>query len=340
MGAMKYTRIQTIDKPVAKIALGSMVFTVREDVTGCQWMEKTKEDSFRLLSEAYELGYNTIDTAAIYADGESELCIGEWMKQCRNRDQLFLIGKGGAVCRHLRPYSPEAIIRDVMVSLDKLQTDYIDVYLTHHDNPEVPVEEIVDAFAYLQGKGYIHGYGGSNWSDVSRTKRAVEYAREKGYPPFLVSEPGYSLAEPVYPSWGAREENLNHPSRKENRDFYRETGMALFTWSSMARGFWSGVFDRETFPRYKDTWDQTCVRSFCYEENFRRMDRVKEYAGRIGATVPNVALAWLLNQPLDIHPIVGANSREDLVSNLEALDIPMEEAVLAWLNLESEEKPW
>ena len=70
------------------------------------------------------------------------------------------------------------------------------------------------------------------------------------------------------------------------------------------------------------------------------MDRVKEYAGRIGATVPNVALAWLLNQPLDIHPIVGANSRSDLVSNLDALDIPMESSVLKWLNLETDERPW
>ena len=97
MGKMNYTKIRTIDKPVARIALGSMVFTVRDDVTGCQWMEKTKKDSFLLLDEAYELGYNTIDTAAIYADGESELCIGEWMKHSQNREQLFLIGR--ASCR-------------------------------------------------------------------------------------------------------------------------------------------------------------------------------------------------------------------------------------------------
>ena len=337
---MKYTTIKGIDKPIARIALGSMVFTVSDDTTGTQWMEKNKTDSFKLLDDAYELGYTAIDTAAIYADGESELCIGEWMKERNNREDLFLIGKGGAITRHLRPYSPEAVIRDVMTSLDKLQTDYIDVYLTHHDNPEVPVEEIVDAFAWLQEKGYIHGYGGSSWSDVSRTKRAVEYAKGKGYPPFLVSEPGYSLAMPVVPSWGDREENLNHPSKVANREFYRETGMALFTWSSMARGFWSGVFNRETFPKYKDTWDATCVKSFCYEENFRRMDRVEEFATVSGESVPNIALAWLLNQPLDIHPIVGANNRSDLESNLHALDIVMTEEVCRYLNLETDEKPF
>lgn len=340
MCAMKYTQVKGNDKPAAKLAMGSMIFTVRDDVTGSQWMEKTKKESFHLLDAAYELGYNTIDTAAIYADGESELCIGEWMKENGCREQMFLIGKGGAICRHLRPYSPEAIIRDVMTSLDKLQTDYIDVYLTHHDNPEVPVEEIVDAFAWLYEKGYIHGYGGSNWSDVNRTKRAMEYAAQKGFPPFAVCEPGFSLARPIYPSWGEREENLNHPSKKENYIYYKETGMTLFTWSSMARGFWSGVFDRESYPRYRDTWDKTCVRSFCHEENFQRMDRVKEYGARFGASVPNVALAWLLNQPLDIHPIIGANTREELESNLEALSLPMEPQALAWLNLESDERPW
>jgi aryl-alcohol dehydrogenase-like predicted oxidoreductase len=340
MSGMKYTKMKGIDKPVAKIAMGSMIYTLRDDVTGCEWMEKTKADSFQLLEEAYELGYTAIDTAAIYANGESELCIGEWMKENNLRDKLFLIGKGGAICRHLRPYSPEAIIRDVLTSLDKMQTDYIDVYLTHHDNPEVPVEEIVDAFAYLQGKGYIHGYGGSNWSDVNRTKRAVAYAKEKGYPPFIVSEPGFSLAEPVYPSWGAKEENLNHPSKKDNYEFYKETGMTLFTWSSMARGFWSGTFDRESFPQYKDTWDKTCVRSFCHEVNFKRMDRVKEYGARIDASVPNIALAWLLNQPLDIHPIIGAGNKSELLDNLEALSIPMDDKTIAWLNLKSDERPW
>lgn len=337
---MKYTRIKGIEKDVAKIALGSMIFTLRDDVTGAQWMEKTKKDSFRLLDTAFELGYTTIDTAVIYADAESEACIGEWMKERGNREDIFLIGKGGAITRHLRPYSPESIIRDVMDSLDKFQTDYIDVYLTHHDNPAVPVEEIVDAFAWLQQKGYIHGYGGSNWSNVARTKRAVAYAQEKGYPPFVVSEPGFSLAEPVYPSWGAQEESLNHPSKRANYEFYKETQMTLFTWSSMARGFWSGVFDRESFPKYKDTWDATCVRSFCHEQNFQRMDRVKEYAAHIGASVPQVALAWLLNQPLDIHPIVGANEREELTENLKALQISMGEQDLLWLNLQSDERPW
>ena len=335
---MQYT--EEMGKKVARIALGSMILTVRDDVTGTQWMEKTKTESFRLLDDALELGYTTIDTAAIYANGESELCIGEWIKRNGCREKIFLIGKGGAICRHLRPYSPEAIIRDVMISLDKLQTDYIDVYLTHHDNPEIPVEEIVDVFAWLQRKGYIHGYGGSNWSNVERTKKAVEYAAKKGYPPFAVCEPGFSLARPVYPSWGEQEENLNHPSKRANYEYYRRTGMLLFTWSGMARGFWSGTFDRESFPRYRDVWDKTCVKSFCYEENFVRMDRVKEYGKHYGASIPNVALAWLLNQPLNIHPIIGANNRKEMENNLEALEIPMDDQAISWLNLDSGDRPW
>jgi len=340
MSKMKYSQVGTVKTPAAKIAMGSMIFTLRDDVTGCSFMEKTKLDGFNLLDEAFGLGYNTFDTAIIYAAGESESSIGEWMESRGVRDKMFIIGKGGSICNHLRRFSPESTMRDIFISMDKMRTDYIDIYLTHNDNADVPVEELVDMFAYMQNKGYIRGYGGSNWSDISRTKRAISYAKEKGYPPFLVSQPGYSLAEPVNYSWGEKEENLNNPALRGNLKFYIEEGITLFTWSSMARGFWSGVFDRDTFPAYRDTWDKTCVKSFCHEVNFKRMDRVKEYGARIGASVPNVALAWLLNQPADIHPIVGANNRAELESNLTAMDIEMDKNVIDWLNLETDERPW
>jgi len=340
MGKMRYTQVGSIKTPAAKIAMGSMVLTVRDDVTGCTFMEKTKADSFKLMDDAYELGYNTYDASKYYAAGEAELSLGEWMKDRGVRDQMFIIGKGGGICTHLRPFSPESMMRDIFDSMDKLQVDYIDVYLTHKDNPDVPVEEIVDMFAYMQGKGYIHGYGGSNWRNVDRTKRALAYAKEKGYSPFLVAQPGFSLAEPVVNSWGEDEESLNQPDMKANLKFYQETGMTLFTWSSMSRGFWSGALDRETFPAYKDTLDIVCLKSFCHEVNFKRMDRVKEYGKRIGASVPNIALAWLLNQPLDIHPIIGANNRAEMESNLAALDIVMGQHDLDWLNLVTDERPW
>jgi len=340
IGKMKYSQISPIETKAARIAMGSMVLTLRDDVTGCEWMEKTKADSFRLMDDAYELGYNTYDTAIIYASGDSELCVGEWMKDRGVRKDMFIIGKGGSKCAHLRRFSPETMMRDIFISMDKMQVDYIDAYLTHHDNRDVPVEEIVDMFAFMHRKGYIRAYGGSNWSDLGRTKRAAAYAKEKGYPPFLVMQPGFSLAEPVVHSWSEREEHLNRPDMRENLQYYIETGMALFTWSSMARGFWSGVFDRETFPAYRDSWDKTCVKSFCHEVNFKRMDRVKEYGARIGASVPNVALAWLLNHPCDIHPIIGANSRAELESNLDALDIEMDAYTLGWLNLRTDERPW
>ena len=340
MGGMVYTQVGDIRTKAAKLAMGSMVLTLRDDVTGCEFMEKTKADSFKLMDDALELGYNTYDTAIIYAAGESELCLGEWMKSRGVRKDIFIVGKGGARNIHLRRFSPEAMMRDIFVSMDKMQVDYIDVYLTHHDNIDVPVEEIVDMFAYMHGKGYILGYGGSNWSTLARTKRAMEYAAQKGYPPFVAMQPGFSLAEPVISSWSEREENLNNPLMRENLDYYLETGMTLFTWSSMARGFWSGVFDRETFPAYRDAWDKTCVKSFCHEVNFKRMDRVKEYGARIGASVPNIALAWLLSHPGDVHPIIGANSRAELQSNLAALDIKMDKGVIDWLNLQTDERPW
>jgi len=339
MSKMIYTSIPGIDKPVAKLAMGSMIFTTRDDVTGCQWMEQTKDNSFRLLDEAFELGYNTIDTARGYAGGDSERSLGEWMKSRGVRDKIFFVNKGCAKGNYFVRNSPELIIHDIIETLDVMQMDYSDIYMCHRDNPDVPVEEIVDAFAMMQRLGYIHGYGGSNWL-LSRTKRAVEYAKEKGYPPFIAAEPGFSLAVPVTYSWSDSDEYLSQPEFRENYEYYRDTKLTIFTWSSMARGFWSGLYDRETCEQYRDTWDKTCIKAYWGEDNWKRMDRVKELSKRIGASVPNIALAYLLNQPLDIHPIIGANTKEDCISNLQALDIKLDQATLDWLSLESDERPW
>lgn len=340
MGKMTYSQVGDIKKPAAKICMGSMVLTLKDDVTGSEWMEKTKADSFTFMDEAYELGYDTYDTAIIYAGQESELTIGEWMEDRGLREKMFILDKGGALCTSLTKFGPEAMMRDIFISLDRLRTNYIDLYMPHRDNPEVPIEELIDALAYMQQKGYIHGYGGSNWIDINRTKRAIEYAKEKGYPEFIAAQPGYTLAVPIDHAWSETDECLNDPKYRKNLEFYKETQMAIFTWSSMARGFWSGVYDRGTAPKYKDTWDKTCIKSFWGEPNWQRMDRVKEYSVHIGASVPNIALAWLLNQPLKIHPIIGANNRADLESNLVALDIKMDQQTREWLNLEADERPW
>ena len=333
---MQYAKIPTIDKPTAKFVMGTMIFTLSEDVSGEVLEKKTKTESFSLLDEALELGYNTFDTARVYAEGRAELCIGLWMQDRDIREKIFIIGKGGNTGIYFKTNTPEVLIRDIYESCDRLRTNYIDLYLVHRDNPAIPIEEVIDVLAEMHGKGYIKGYGGSNW-ELARIIRGQEYAKEKNYPPLLAMQPGYSLAAPGVPAWGPTDEHLNDPACKANYDYYKETKMAIFTWSSMARGFWSGLFDRENFEQMKNKIDPVCVKSYCHEDNFKRMDRVKLLSKKLGISIPNIALAYILNQPLNIHPVIGCTCREDMISNLEALEVKLDKDTCAWLNLERDD---
>ena len=321
-------RIPGIDKPVSRLVLGSMIIHTER-----------LEESMRLLDDAFECGINTIDTAQLYGGGNSERAIGQWLATRGNREQVVIVSKG---CHHnadRKRVTPFDLRADLHDSLARLKTSYVDAYLLHRDDPSQPVGPIVEAFNELRAEGKLHAFGVSNW-EYRRIAEANEYAAARGLVGFSLSSPHYSLAEQVGDPWGAGCVALSGPREAEAREWYQRTGVIVFPYSSLARGFFSGRLKSTDRERFAETGvvDAACQRAYCFEVNFRRLERVEQLAAETGCTVAQVALAYVLGQPLDIHPLVGAANRAEIESCVAALALEFPPETLAWLDLRRDDR--
>ena len=152
----------------------------------------------------------------------------------------------------------------------------------------------------------ICAFGGSNWT-VERIREANNYAQAHSLIPFAASSPSFSLAEQVEESWPECV-SIGGPQGGDARAWYQESQMPLFTWSSLAQGFFSGRITRENLEDVQEDFPESCIRSYCHEQNFQRLDRVRELAAEKGMTVPQVALAYVTNQPSNIFALIGCRS--------------------------------
>ena len=324
-------RTQTIDgvtKPVSRLILGTMVVSTER-----------REYSFQLLDDAHELGYMTLDTAHVYAGGNSERCIGEWMQERGNREDVVIIGKGSHPNADRKRVTPFDIAADLHDTLTRLRTDYVDLYMLHRDDTDVPVGRIVDALNEHVDAGRIRAFGGSNWTH-ERLREANEYARAHGLTPFAASSPNYSLADQINDPWGGESGSVtvSGPNNADARRWYADTQMPVCAWSSLARGFFSGRISRANRDKAADILDGAALRAYCHDVNFARLDRVEILAIEKGLSVVQIALAYVLSSPMNIFAIVGAENRAELQSNTDAHDVTLTEAERAWLNLETDER--
>lgn len=290
----------------------------------------TEAQSFALLDRAFELGLTALDTAHVYGGGECERVVGRWCRSRGVRDQLVLIGKGAHPHGERRRVTPGDIAADLHESRDRLQTDFIDLYLLHRDDPDVPVGPIVEALSGHQRAGLIGAYGGSNWT-AARLHAASEYAHARGLPPMAASSPHFSLAEQVAPPWPGTV-TLTGPSRAAERAWYAHTQLPVFAWSSLANGFFSGRYQADRLDTYTSDADVLCLRAYASDLNFQRLERAAELGRARGRTAAQVALAYVLHQPLNVFALVGAYSVAEVEANVAALDLELTEQELAWLD--------
>ena len=320
---MQYGKVDRIDKPVSRIVQGSMVFPL-DDL----------DASFALLDAIFALGCNTIDLAHIYGGGKCERVVGEWMELRGNRDEVVVLTKGAHHNQDRNRVTDFDIKSDLYDSLARLKTDHIDLYLLHRDDPAVPVGSIVEALNEHADAGRIHAFGGSNWS-VQRLDAANEYADKHHLVPFAISSPNLSLGEQFADPWRDCL-TISGPANEAARRWYAEQRMPLFTWSSLARGFFSGRITRANFESIKPSLESFTLEVYCHEPNFRRLDRAEEIAREKGLTVPQIALAWVLAQPLGVYPLVGAASGDEMQANVEAMEVELTQAEVDWLDLRAE----
>ena len=305
--------IPSFDKEISQLVLGTMVCTTDD-----------QELSNSLLDRWLELGGNCLDSAHVYGGGKSERAIGVWMKNRGNRDQVVVLDKGAHPYWTEPRVNPECIARDIAESLERLQTEYIDLYLLHRDDPAVPVGPIVDALDGHQRPGRIRAFGGSNWS-TARIDEANRYAAENGLRPFNASSPHLSLAHVNEVMWGGCLA-LN----EEGRRWHTRTQMPLFPWSSQAGGLFAGRYS----PNDRSNAD--AVRVYYNDGNWERLRRARELASAKGCSANNVALAWVLHQPFPVFPLIGPRSIVEMEESVRALEITLSPGEMAWLNLETE----
>jgi aryl-alcohol dehydrogenase-like predicted oxidoreductase len=288
-------------------------------------------DSFALLDEFVALGGNFLDTAHVYANwlpgpkSTSEKTLGQWMQARKIRDQVVIATKGGhpdLATMHVSRLSRAEIAQDVAESLDYLQTDTIDLFWLHRDDPAIPVGEIVDILSEQVEAGNIRYYGASNWTPA-RIQAAVDYAARKGKHTFVANQPLWSLALP----------NMDtHPDKtlvgmdQAGLDFHQRSGMAVIPYTSQAHGLfskldksgWSGIAQGD-----RTLYDNATNRG--------RLERVQQLARRYAVEINDVVLAYLICQPFPTIPVIGSKRLDQLRSSIKAVELSLTPDDLAFL---------
>ncbi len=278
-----------------------------------------------------EQGGNVFDTAYIYGGGRIETLLGQWLKARSIRKEVAIIGKGA----HTPLNRPEYCRPQLTETLDRLQTDHLDIYFLHRDNTDVDVGEWVDALNELYAEGLIHVFGGSNW-EIARIEAANRYAAENSKQRFSVVSNQFSLAKMLSPVWpGCISANTD-----DFRAFLSEQDIALFPWSSQARGFFTPRYDSiraGESSEFRDSWNQPgdaeMKRCWFSEENFDRRDRAMDIADQKGVELINVALAYVLAQPFSTFPLIGPRFLWETSSSLQAFEVELSDTDIAWLDL-------
>jgi aryl-alcohol dehydrogenase-like predicted oxidoreductase len=324
---MHYAEIPGVKKSVSRVIQGSTMLGSDLD----------EVSSFVLLDQVFELGCNTIDTAHVYSQGNSERIIGRWVQERGLRDQIVIITKGAAQSEDRRRMTPFDIASDLHDSLARLKTDYVDLYLLHRDDPDVPVEPIIDALNEHQQAGRIHAFGASNWFH-ERIEAANTYARANGLKPFVASSPQFSLAESLDEPWPLCI-SISGSTGLSAREWYIQTQMPLLIWSPLASGFFSGRFRRDNLHMFGEReWDEVAVRTYANEANFQRLDRAERLADEKGLTAAQVALAYVMNQPMNIFAVVGPHSAQKFKANIDAGEVQLAPQEMDWLDLKADSR--
>jgi aryl-alcohol dehydrogenase-like predicted oxidoreductase len=228
-----------------------------------------------------------------------------------------LIGKGA----HSPLCYPDVIGKQLEQSLNRLQTDYVDIYFMHRDNPDVPVGEFVDAMDAEVRRGRIRGiFGGSNWTK-ERMQEAIDYAKRTGRQAPGALSNNFALAEMIKPIWAG----CIAASDEAYTAWLVEHQIPNFSWSSQARGFFTDRAGRDRLDNAE------LVNTWYSEKNFGRRDRAIELAKQLGASPIHIALAYVLAQSFPSIPLIGPRRLQELDDSIKALSIRLTPEQVAWL---------
>jgi aryl-alcohol dehydrogenase-like predicted oxidoreductase len=235
---------------------------------------------------------------------------------------VVILDKGA----HTPHCDPDSLSRQLLISLERLGTDHVDIYMLHRDNPDVPVGEFLDVLNQHHEAGRITVFGASNWS-LDRVREANEWAAARGLLGLAAVSNNFSLARMVEPVWPG----CVSSSDPVWRAWLTERQMPVMPWSSQARGFFvAGRADPA------DRSDPELVRSWYSDDNFRRLERVRQLAGERGVLPIQVALAYVLSQPFPTFPLIGPRLLSETRTSFRALTVELSPGEVRWLDLEEQ----
>ena len=289
---MEYGSIEGVNKKISRL------------VQGCIMLHSNKlEESFALLDTAYAAGVTAYDSAHLYSGGEVDRVLGLWMEEYGNREEIVLIGKGAHLNQDRNRVTCHDIASDMADSRSACAaTISTSTYCIAMTQPSRLARSLMHLMSITQRAAFASLAAPTGRPNV---EEANEYADKKGLVPFAVSSPNFSLAEQVEEPWTDCL-SISGASQEAARQWYASKNMPLFTWSSVARGFFSGKITSANAEEVRDQFDGSMPKSYYYPENFKRLDRAWELAEEKGLTVPQIALSYVLSFPLDIYALVAA----------------------------------
>jgi len=309
---MDYIKLGTTGLDVSPIAIGAM--TYGETDRGHPVWSKGEEEARPLIKHALDSGINFFDTANMYSNGSSEEILGRALRDFANRDDVVIATK----LRHpMRPgpngkgLSRKAIMTEVDHSLERLGTDYIDLYQVHRNDHSTPLEETLDALSDLVKAGKVRYLGASSMFAWEFAK-ALHLQKQNGWARFVSMQDHYNLL--------AREEE------REMIPLCLDEGVGTIIWSPLARGRLSRAWDdaRSTARSASDGDYADLLYSPAEEQsNHAIIDAVGEVATAHGVSRASIALAWLHRQPVVTAPLVGANSTQQIDDAIASLDVQL-----------------
>jgi len=301
---------------IAPLAFGGNVFG---------WSADEKR-SFELLDAFVDAGFNLIDTADVYSawvpgnrGGESETIIGKWLQRSGKRDKVVISTKVAKWVEH-PGLSPMNIAQAVDGSLQRLQTDHIDLYLAHEDDASVPMEETLGAFGRLIEAGKVRAIGASNFT-ADRFADALNVSTQHHLPRYEVLQPEYNLV-----SRADYERDFEPLIRREN--------IGVISYYALASGFLSGKY-RSAADLTKSSARGGAVKKYLNPHGLQVLAALDAVAAEQGATTTQVALAWLIARPGLTAPIASATSVQQLNELFGAAKLQLTANQIAALDLAS-----
>jgi aryl-alcohol dehydrogenase-like predicted oxidoreductase len=300
---MDYVKLGSTGLDVSRIAVGCMSFG--DPARGAHPWSLPEEDSRPLIRQALEAGINFFDTANVYSAGSSEEIVGRALAEYGNRDELVVATKVHGVMAegpNGRGLSRKAIISSLDASLRRLGMDYVDLYQIHRWDPATPIEETLEALHDVVKAGKVRYLGASSMYAWQFSK-AQYTAQANGWTPFVSMQDHYNL--------------LNREEEREMFPLCADLGVGVIPWSPLARGRLTRDWGTETERSGTDKFGSTL-----YDDGDRGIvEAVAKVADRHGIPRAQVALAWVLSNPVVSAPIVGATKAHHLEDAVAALNV-------------------